>query len=68
MCGFDRERGGGEPVKKQPKLGLLTTQRKINVLILINFISIFHTAESMFNQESLLNNYIVFQKEPIHIY
>ena len=37
MCGFDR---GGEPAKKQPKLGLLTTQRKTDVLILINFISI----------------------------
>ena len=41
MCGFDR--GGGEPAKEQPKLGLLTVtrQRKSDVLILINFISIF---------------------------
>ena len=54
MCGFDR--GRGEPAKKQPKLGLLTTQRKSDVHILINFISKFHIAESMF------------QKEPIHIY
>ena len=66
MCGFDRLRGGGgggEPTKKQPKLG------PQNVLILINFISIFHIAESiyMFNHESLLDDYIVFQKEPIHI-
>ena len=67
MCGFDWG-GGGEPAKKQPKLGLLTTQRKSDVLILINFISIFHIAESMFNHESLLDDYIVFQKEPIHIY
>ena len=64
MCGFDR---GGGGVKKQPKLGLLTTQRKSDVLILINFISIFHIAEFMFNHESLLDDYIVFQKEPIHI-
>ena len=54
MCGFDRGRGG-EPVKNQPKLGLLTTQRKSDVLILINFISLFHIAESMFNHESLLD-------------
>ena len=70
MCGFDRAReGGGEPTKKQPKLGLFTTQKKSDVLILINFISIFHIAESiyMFNHESLLDDYIVFQKEPIHI-
>ena len=67
MCGFHRGRGG-DPAKKQPKLGLLTTQRKSDVLILTNFISIFHIAESMFNQESLLDDYIVFQKEPIHIY
>ena len=60
MCGFDRGRGGGEPVKKQPKLGLLTTQRKSDVLILINFIYIFHIAESMFNHESLLDDYILF--------
>ena len=66
MCGFDRERGG-EPIKKQPKLGVLTTQRKTDV-ILINFTFIFHIAESMFNHESLLDDYIVFQKEPIHIY
>ena len=46
MCGFHRGRGG-EPAKKQPKLGLLTTQRKSDVLILINCISIFHIAESM---------------------
>ena len=65
MCGFDRGKGG-EPVKKQPKLGLLTTQRKSDVLILINFTSIFHIAESM--HESLLDDYIVFQKELIHIY
>ena len=49
--------GGGEPAKKQPKLGLLTTQRKSDVLILINFISIFHIAESIFNHESLLDDY-----------
>ena len=49
MCGFDRGGGGGwEPAKKQPKLGLLITQRKSDVLILINFISIFHIAESMY--------------------
>ena len=52
--------GGGEPAKKQPKLGLLTTQRKSDVLILINFISIFHITESMFNHETLLDDYIVF--------
>ena len=63
MCGFDRGRGA----KKQPKLGLLTTQRKSDVFILINFISMFHIAESMINHESLLDDYIVFQKEPIHI-
>ena len=45
MCGFHR--GRWEPAKKQPKLGLLTTQRKSDVLILINCISIFHIAESM---------------------
>ena len=67
MCRFDWGGGGGEPTKKQPKLGLLTTQRKSDVLILINFISIFHIGESMFNHESLLDDYIVFQKEPIHI-
>ena len=60
---------GAEPTKKQPKLSLFTTQKKSDVLILINFISIFHIAESiyMFNHESLLDHYIVFQKEPIHI-
>ena len=46
MCGFDS--GKGEYAKKQPKLGLLTTQRKSDVLILINFIDIFHIAESMY--------------------
>ena len=46
MCGFDS--GRGEHAKKQPKLGLLTTQRKTDVLILINFIYIFHIAESMY--------------------
>ena len=55
-----------EPAKKQPKLGLLATQRKSDVLILINFISIFHIAESMYNHDSLLDDYIVFRKEPIH--
>ena len=65
MCGFDR---GGGGAKKQPKLGLHTIQRKSDVLILINFISIFHFEESMINHESLLDDYIVFQKEPIHIY
>ena len=65
MCGFDRGRVGG--TKKQPKLSLLTTQRKNDFLILINFISIFHIAESIFNHESLLNDYILFQKEPRHI-
>ena len=45
MYGFNR---GREPAKKQPKLGLLTTQRKSDVLILINFISISHIAESMY--------------------
>ena len=45
MRGFDR---GREHSKKQPKLGLLTTQRKSDVLILIDFISIFHIAESMY--------------------
>ena len=65
MCGFDK---GGGGVKNQPKLGLLITQRKSDVLILINFISIFHIAESMYNHESLLDNYIVFRKEPIKIY
>ena len=64
MCGFDR---GGVAAKKQPKLGLLTTLRKSNVLILINSISIFHIAESMINHERLLDDYIVFQKEQIHI-
>ena len=59
--------GGGGGAKQQPKLDLLTTQRKSDVLILINFISIFHFEESMINHESLLD-YIVFQKEPIHIY
>ena len=50
MCGFDRGGGGGQPAKKQPKLGLLTTQRKTDVLILINlFLLIFHIAESMYN-------------------
>ena len=47
MCGFDS--GRGEHAKKQPKLGLLTTQRNTDVLILINFIYIFHIAESMYN-------------------
>ena len=56
MCGFDKGRGGGG-AKKQPKLGLLTTQRKSDVLILINFISVFHIAESMINHQSLLNDY-----------
>ena len=65
MCGFNEGRGGS--AKKQPKLGLLTTQRKSDVLILINFFAIFHIAESMFNYESLLDDYIVFQKESIHI-
>ena len=37
MCGIDK---GGWGTKKQPKLGLLTTQRKTDVPILINFISI----------------------------
>ena len=48
MCGLIG--GGGEPAKEQPKLGLLTvtTQRKSDVLVLINFISIFHIAESMY--------------------
>ena len=64
MCGFDKGRGGG--VKKQPKLGLLTTQRKSDVLILINFISVLYIAESMINHQSLLDDYIVFQKKPIH--
>ena len=45
MYGFNR---GRELAKKQPKLGLLTTQRKSDVLILINFISISHIAESMY--------------------
>ena len=45
MCGFDS--GTGEHAKKQPKLGLLTTQRKTDFLILINFIYIFHIAESI---------------------
>ena len=47
MCGFDRR--GGESDKEQPKLSLITVtrQRKSDVLILINFISIFHIAESM---------------------
>ena len=67
MCGFGKGGGGGEPVKKQPKLGLLTTQRKSDVLILINFIFIFHIVESMFNHESFLDDCIAFQKEPIHI-
>ena len=41
--------GGREPAKKQPKFGLLTTQKKkSDILILINFISIFHIAESMY--------------------
>ena len=66
MCGFDR--GRGESARKQPKLGLLTTQRESDVLILINFISIFHIAESMFNHESLLDDYIVFQKELLYTY
>ena len=69
MYGFDGGGGGGgegwEHAKKQPKLGLVTTQRKSDVLILINVISIFHIAESMYNHESLLDDYIVFRKEPI---
>ena len=68
MCGFDRGGGRLEPAKKQQKIGLLTAQRKSDVLIFINCIYIFHIAESMFNHESLLDDYIVFQKEPIHIY
>ena len=65
MCGFDS--GRGEHAKKQPKLGLLTTQRKSDVLILINFIYIFHIAESMYIIiMSLLDDYIVFRKGPIH--
>ena len=50
MCGFDRGRVGGGGAKEQPKLSLLTvtTQRESDVLILINFISIFHIAESMY--------------------
>ena len=29
MCGFDGGGGGEEPAKKQPKLDLLTTQKKL---------------------------------------
>ena len=38
MCGFDRGGGGqGEkPTNKQPKLGLLTTQRKSDVAYLFS--------------------------------
>ena len=49
MSGFDGG-GGGGALRNKPKLGLLTvtTQRESDVLILINFISIFHIAESLY--------------------
>ena len=66
MCVFDK--GRGEHAKKQPKLGLLTTQRKSDVLILMNFIYIFHIAESMYiiiMKVSLMIT-LCFGRGPIH--